>query len=126
LAVAHSDGTDFIVLAEKIDVQMPLFSVDGNFVFSVQKKNEKQILVRYDLTNKKSDDLSVLPSEFNTWTKAHWTKEGFLSVVGISSSSNSVLGGDSTRILILDIANKKVIYASPVFEQFTNFAGFLE
>lgn len=123
LAIADSDGTGFTVLAEKTDAQMPVFSSDGNSVLYFQKKNDKQVLVRYDLVSKNSTDLIILPSESNRWEKAYWTKDGFLALVGISSSSGLTLGGDSTRMLILDIANKKVIYASPVFDQFTNFTG---
>jgi len=126
LAIVNSDGTGFTILAEKTDVRTPIFSSDGNSVFYFKKKNDKQVLVRYDLANKKSTDLIILPSEFNRWEKAYWTKDGFLALVGIlsnSPNSNLTLGGDSTRMLILDIANKKVIYASPIFYQFTNFAG---
>lgn len=123
LAIANSDGTGFIILAEKTDARMPIFSSDGNSVLYFQKKNDKQVLVRYDLANKKSTDLIILPSEFNRWEKAYWTKDNFLALVGISASSGLTLGGDSTRMLILDIANKKVIYVSPVFDQFTNFTG---
>jgi len=123
LAIANSEGTGFTVLAEKTDARMPVFSIDGNSVLYFQKKNDKQVLVRYDLVNKKSTDLIILPSEFNRWEKAYWTKDNFLALVGISSSSGLTLDGDNTRMLILDIANKKVIYASPVFDQFTNFTG---
>lgn len=124
LAIANSDGTGFMVVAEKIDVRMPFFSSDGNSVLYFQKRNDKQVLVKYDLVGKKSTDLIILSSEFNRWEKAYWTKDGFLALVGISSSSDLALGGDNTRMFVLDIANKKVIYTSPVFEQFTNFAGF--
>jgi len=123
LAIANSDGTGFTVLAEKTDARTPIFSSDGNSVLYFQKKNDKQVLVRYDLVNKKSTDLIILPSEFNRWEKAYWTKDNFFALVGISSSSGLTLGGDSTRMLVLDLANKKVIYASPVFDQFTNFTG---
>lgn len=122
LAIANNDGTGFTVLAEKADARMPVFSSDGNSVLFFQKKSDKQVLVRYNLVNKNSTDLIILPSGFNRWEKAYWTKDDFLALVGISSSSGLTLGGDSTRMLILDIANKKVIYASPVFDQFTNFA----
>lgn len=123
LAITNTDGTGFTVLAEKTDARMPFFSSDGNSVLYFQQKNNKQILVRHDIISKSSSDLIILPVEFNRWDNAYWTKDGFLALVGISSSSGLTLGGDSTRMVILDVANKKVIYASPVFDQFTNFAG---
>ena len=110
-------------MVEKTDARMPFFSIDGNSVLYFQQKNGKQVLVRYNLANQSSSDLIILPSEFNSWNNAYWTKDGFLALVGISSSSGLTLGGYSTRMLILDIANKKVVYASPMFDQFTNFAG---
>ncbi len=123
LAITNTDGTGFMVLAEKTDARMPFFSSDGNSLLYFQQKNGTQVIVRYDLASKDSSDSIILPAEFNRWDKAYWTKDGFLALVGISSSSGLTLGGDSTRMLILDVANKKVIYASPVFDQFTNFAG---
>lgn len=122
LAIANTDGTGFTVLVEKTDARIPFFSRDGNSVLYFQQKNSRQVLVQYNLTSKKSSDLVILPSDFNRWDKAYWTKDGFLALIGISSSSGLTLGGDSTRMIVLDIINKKVIFASPVFDQFTNFA----
>lgn len=123
LAIANIDGTDMKILTEKIDAQMPFFSHDGNAVIYSQLKNGRNVLIEYDLTNKTMKDLIMLPSEFNEWEKMGWTKDGFLMLIGVSSSSGLTLGGDTTRMLILDIKNKNVIYASPVFDQFTNFLG---
>lgn len=125
LAMVNTDGTGFTILVEKTDVKNPFFSRDGNSVLYFQQKNGKQVLVRYDLSSKKSSDLIIFPTEFkhwNYWNKPYWTKDGFLALVGVSFSS--VWGGDIARMLILDIANKKVVYASPVaFNDSTHFVG---
>lgn len=123
IAIVNIDGTGFAILDEKGKNQMPFFSTDGEFVFYVQNKNGQQVLIKYDLAAKKASDFAVLPSGFNSWRDMFWTKDNFLALVGISSSSGLTVGGDNTRMVILDIQNKRIIYASPVFDQFTNFAG---
>lgn len=124
LAIVNRDGTGFAVLAEKTDARTPVFSADGHAVLYLQKKHDRQVLVRLDLATGKPADLAILPPEFDRWEKPSWTTDGFLSLVGLSSSSALTLGGVSARMLILDLAAKKVIYASPTHDLFTTFAGF--
>lgn len=126
LAVANSDGTSFILLDNTGGYSEPFFSSDGNSVFVIQKRGDKQVLIEVNLANKKAIDFAVLPSEFNSWRDATWTKDGYLVLVGVSSSSSLTVGGDSTRLVILDLKNKKVVYASSAYDQFTTFAGFFE
>ncbi len=122
LAIANIDGTGFVVLA-KAEARRPFFSSDGNSVFYIQQKSGRQVLLQHNLTDKSSTDLIVLPSEFDRFGKAYWTKDGFLALVGRSSNPLDALSEDSRRMLILDIAENKVVYANPAFEQFTNFVG---
>ncbi|OGY57850.1 MAG: hypothetical protein A3C03_01545 [Candidatus Colwellbacteria bacterium RIFCSPHIGHO2_02_FULL_45_17] len=127
LAMANTDGTGFKILVENVDVQMPFFSVDGNAVLYIKKRNGTHSLVRYDLTTKESYDLISFPPEFESLDKAYWTADGFLVLV-TSLSNSSQTGGScahSKRMFVLDTANKQVVYASRIFDGFTNFAGFL-
>lgn len=123
VAIANNDGTNFTDLGKRSDVQTPLFSAEGNSVFFFQKKNDAYVLVRSDLAGENFSDVMILPAEFNRWENAYWTEDGFLALVGVSSISGLTMGGDRTRMLILDLTNNKVIYASSIFEQFTTFAG---
>lgn len=124
VGIVNIDGTGFTVLDETGGNSMPFFSSNSSEVFYVQKRGEKQVLMKYDLATKKSSDFVVLPTEFNSWRSASWTNEGYLAVIGVSSSSGLTVGGDSTRLVIFDLQNRKVVYATSTFDQFTTFAGF--
>jgi len=125
VAIVNIDGSGFTIIDKIGRNSMPFFSSDSSSVFFVQQRVVDQVLVKYDLVDRISSDFAVLPAKFGSWLSVTWTKEGFLTIIGGSLSPNLVVGGDNRRMVILDIANKKVIYTSPMFDQFTNFAGLL-
>lgn len=123
IGVVNTDGSQFLSIDEG-NIQLPFFSNDGNSVLFIKKMDDEQYLFSYDFAKKEITIIATLPETFNRWNEAEWTQDGLLTVIGKSSSSDLVVGGDSTRLVILDIDNKKIIYASPVYNQFVNFAGF--
>lgn len=124
LAIANSDGQTFTILKENVTLQSPVFTPLGDEVFFLQKK-EKIVLKKYNLKTKEIKKVAVLPTDFNHW-QTFWTREGFLCLNGTSTSSDLVLGGDETLLLILDVPNSKLIYASPIFNQFVTFTGLVK
>jgi len=64
-----------------------------------------------------------MPEQLKYWEKPVWTDNGFFVITAMSSKSTSV-DKKNTRLLILDLNNKKLIYASALYNRFVNFAGF--
>jgi len=125
IGIVNTDGSQFLAI-DKGDIQLPLFSGDDDSVLFIKKVDDEQHLFRYDMTNEKIATIALLPKTFNRWKGTEWTKDGFLVITGISSSSRLVRGGDSSRLIILDLDNSKVVYASPVYNQFVTFAGLIK
>ncbi|MDQ1328990.1 MAG: hypothetical protein QG641_2276 [Candidatus Poribacteria bacterium] len=126
LAVANSDGTAFKILEEESCLLKPIFSLDGNSIFYIQQSDERMILRKCDLSSRKKVDVAILPSDwqsklpvgiYNRHYSLFWTKDGFLSLVGGSV--------DKSRLLILDIDQRKLVYASPIFNSPPAIAGFV-
>lgn len=125
VAVANIDGTGFTVLDSE-GYAMPFFSLDVNSIFVIQERGDRRVLVEINIATKKAVDYAVLPSGLDVWKHIAWTKDGYLVLQGSSSVYKNGLnvGKDKTRLLILDLQNKSVVYASPVYNWSTNFAGF--
>jgi len=121
LAIIKTDGTDFKILLEKVDVKNLFFSKDGGSIFYFQQKDGKERLVKYELATRNYSDVIVFNNKFN-YEEIYWTKDGFLVLSGILSDPSS--SEEIKRLFILDIENRKLIYSSPVFNCFTNFVGF--
>lgn len=127
VGMANPDGTGLTMIAENIEDQMPFFSRDGSSVYFLQRKNDELVLVRHALANKQKSDMVIMPVEYQRWQDEEWIKDGYLAIKGVFDEKGQTIyfGGDKTRLLVLDVENKQVIYASEPFEQFTTFLGFL-
>jgi len=126
LAVANSDGTAFKILEEESCLLKPIFSLDGSSIFYIQQSDERMILRKCDLSYRKKVDVAILPSDwqirlpvgiYNRHYRLFWTKDGFLSLVGGDA--------DKLRLLVLDIGQRKLVYASPIFSSPPAIAGFI-
>ena len=126
LGVVNINGSGFLTIDED-NIRLPLFSQSNIAILYIKKLEEKQYLLGHDLNNGKSSIIASLPEIFNYWNESSWTTDGYLAVTGRSraSSSELVVKGDSTRLVILDLQNRDVIYASPIYNQFITFAGFV-
>lgn len=125
VGIVNTDGSGFQSIDEG-NIQMPFFSPSGDAVLFVKELGGAQFLLSYDLDQEKSTVMATLPETYNRWVEASWTEEGFLAVTARSSSSGLVVGGDSARLVLLDLENSEIVYASSVYEQFVNFVGFKE
>lgn len=127
LAVANSDGTAFEILDEGDNFYKltPLFSPDGSSIFYIEQRH-RMVLRRCDLASGRKADVAILPYGWRSWRKGFysvhdrifWTEDGFLSLVGGNARES--------RLLILDVKHRKLVYASPIFSSLPAFAGFVK
>jgi hypothetical protein len=123
LAIANADGTGFQILEKNGDFYYSMFSPDSDGIFYIQKQEQRIVLRKCILASKKKIDIAVLPSDLphsdwylETSYKVFWTKEGFLPLL--------VGNENRSRLLILDVNGKKVVYASPIFKSLPTTVGF--
>ena len=93
-------------------ISEPMFYLNDNFVIQVQEKDGNQVLAKYDIANRTVEDLAVLPVEFDFQKPVLWTKNGLLVLAGLPPHSKNS-EQNTSRLIILDVQNKRIIYASP-------------
>ena len=76
--------------------------------------------VRYDLTTGAITRIAAMPEEFGRWTDLSWTEDGYLAV------SWEYPGRTVVMFLVLDLAEKKIIYASSQFSSNSLFLGLIK
>lgn len=121
VGIANTDGTNYAVAEEPNYNQLPFFSKNGKELYYIQARGDKRVLMRHSWEVKATEDFAVLPEEFTEWRNPNWTEEGYLVLEGLMPNSN--YGWAGSRLMILDMQNKKIIYLTPIFSGFTAYAG---
>lgn len=130
VATINTDGTDFAVL----DIPdyhpgtwyaEPFFSANDAEVLYYHTIDDEIFLVAYDLATGESVVVAQLPPDYNRWTHAQWYDDTHLMLEGIRGRSNLVVAGES-QLFVFDMQNHTVVYASPIFNTFTTYLGFLD
>ena len=129
LSIIDTDGTNKKILHRTGIKLQSFFTPEGDEIIYIGKRNNKTLLTSYHLKTESSQELAILPSEFNRFEFVSWLKERYLVLVGISHHYtarkkireeiyNKI---NRKRLFILDLKNRNVIYASPIFSYFTTF-----
>jgi hypothetical protein len=123
LAIANADGTGFQILEKNGDFYYSMFSPDSDSIFYIQKQEQRIVLRKCVLASKKKADVALLPSDLppSDWLlemyhKVFWTKEGFLPLLAGNENKS--------RLLILDVNGRRLVYASPIFTLLPTVVGF--
>jgi len=123
LAIANADGTGFQILEKNGDFYYSMFSPDSDSIFYIQKQEQRIVLRKCILVSKKKIDIAVLPSDLphsdwylETSFKVFWTKERFLPLLAGNENRS--------RLLILDVNGRRLVYASPIFTLLPTIVGF--
>jgi len=123
LAIANADGTGFQILEKNGDFYYLMFSPDSDSIFYIQKQEQRIVLRKCVLASKKKADVALLPSDLppSDWLlemyhKVFWTKEGFLPLLAGNENKS--------RLLILDVNGRRLVYASPIFKSLPTIVEF--
>lgn len=125
LATSNVNGKELSVSFEGKEIYNPFYDTAGNFIFCFQTKNDRQVLVRYDISKHQTTDLVVFPENYISNGTVQWTKGGYLALPVIIGKQDIYNSQFTTRYIILDLTNNIVIYASPISSAFTRFDSLL-
>ncbi len=129
LAMVNSDGTDLLEVETGVYKSAPFFSADDSKLYYFKEKEDfHPLLSAYDLATGAITRLATLPPEFGSWTNISWTREGYLAVSWEYPYSYQVSagGGNVIMVLILDLTEEMIIYASPQFVSYPLLLGLIE
>ncbi len=130
VALAKADGSGFVQIATNGLYSNPFFSPDGSLLYYFKQIGDEQVLMVSELADGKTSKLLLMPEGYtkrypndssNGWFIKGWTSEGYLIIIG-----RSYLDFETTeaRLIIVDPATGKLIYAGPSFNGFVTFAAF--
>ncbi len=122
LGMAHADGNRFQQIAETVQPSPIVYAPDGKSLYFLKKNSTRYVLMRYDRALQQVQPIGILPEEYDLWSGARWTVEGYLTLVG--SRADKSFAGKDMRLLLLDIERQRIIAASRPM-QFASFIGFL-
>jgi hypothetical protein len=123
IGIVNTNGRNFNYINEG-DIQAPIFCDNKiNCIMFIKEINNKYYLIEYNTITKDKNIIAKMPEQLKYWEKPVWTDNGFFAITVMSSKSTSV-DKKNTRLLILDLNNKEIIYASALYNRFVNFAGF--
>ncbi len=114
LAVSTTEGKDLTRLIEGKSLYDPFYDSTGQFIYCFQKKENRDVLVRYDLQKNQTADVIVMPEDYSIHDDAQWTKEGYLMLSVLVGNKNNDSAPYCSRFVILDLENSRVIYAGPL------------
>jgi len=130
LAQARVNGSDFGQIATDGLYSNPVFSPDGSRLYYFKQIADEQVLMVSEPVVGKTSKMLIMPDGYtrmfaedpnNGWFIKGWTAEGYLTSIG-----RSYLDFETTeaRLIIVDPATGKIIYAGPNFKGFVTFAAF--
>ena len=125
IALMRRDGSDMRMIAPEQYSLSPIFSPDGQSVFFAQDSgggSGPQSLWRFDVNDGQVSKVATIPQGWSVRTE-HWTEEGYLMLS--ASSSECRYKSCNNSMILLDVSNGGVVYASPSSD-FTRFLGFVE
>lgn len=120
LGLAKEDGTGFVEVEADLLSSAPFFSMNGDRLFFFEQVTDRQVLTVYELQSGMKTRLLVMPAGLDHWHDARWTAGGFVALTGNCYHDHALIG---SRLIIINPNEGKIVYASPLFENYFTFAG---
>lgn len=124
LAFVDSSGRNFSIVDDKGWKETPFFAPDGSHIYYVVTKEGRATLVAYEIESKSSSEVLRFPTEYDVWEEPQWIGS-YLVLQGNAHGVDTTLRDDVKRLIILDLENRIMVYASPAYDYYTTFAGFI-